>query len=395
MSSLNESEKENSGSIRKRQYTRPNDEGGDTPKKRRKSSNVPTSSGANIRRLACPFCKKNPRRESSNVPNSSGANILRLACVLHKGDPRGHPKCANRSYAGMKYLMEHIYKCHIQQKYCTLCGDTFKDQQSRDNHIAVTHPGQRSDRPQDEPDGLDPGRELCLRTRPRLSPGLSDAEKWFTIFKIVWPDHPLPSSPYHEPEVCSCCAKISDLRGFVTGNPDTENFSKILRQSSDWSPESEALLREGLNHWLGDPSDQCAMLQNDVPEEIVAEDDPEASLHSILSLLNSSEPVPSNYLDDRYIPGSPSPITSAQPTSESREDTSYALRVPQVSTSLQASGTSDIPIEDNSTDLDLASRTIPNLDTVTDFAYSRDDFPEFAWLEDFVNDGGDDPSTHG
>lgn len=290
--------------------------------------------------------------------------------------------------------MEHIYQCHIQPEYCTHCGATFKDRQSRDNHIAVTHPGQRSDRPHDEPDGLDAARERKLR-RKRLSSGLSVAEKWFAIFKIVCPGHPRPPSPYHEPEVCLGCAKISDLRGFATGNSATETFSKSLRQSSDWRPESEALLREGLNHWLGNPSDQFPMLQNDVPEELVAEDAPEASLDSISNSLNSSEPVSSNYPDDRYIPGSASPIASAQPTSEARDDTSDASGVPQISTSLQASVRSGMPVEDILPDLDPAGHTGSKVDTVTDFVCSPNDFPGFAWLEDFVNDGGDDPSTHG
>lgn len=333
-------------------------------------------------------------RGFSKVPDSNGAHIQRLGCPQYKNNPSIHRQCAKRSFTTLKALKSHIYACHIQPEYCTHCGATFKDRQSRDNHIAVTHPGQYSDRPHDEPDGVNIERERELRGL-RLSPRLTVAEKWYAIFDIACPGHPRPSSPYHESEACPCCAKLADLRGFAIGDSDTETFSNSLRQSSDWRPESEAPLREGLNHWLGNSFDQCANFQNDVPEDVVGEDALEAPSDSISTCLNSSEPLSSEYTNDRHIPGSASSIAPAQPTSEARDDASYALGVPQISTFLQAGVTSDIPTDDNSPNLDYnAGHTTPNLDTVMDFEFPFHDFPGLALPEDLVVDGGDDSNTH-
>lgn len=323
------------------------------------------------------------RRGSSKVPTSSGVNAQRLpvACVYFKNDPKRYQRCGRHAFPKISCMKQHIRRRHLGPEYhCSHCGAAFEDLQRRQNHITT---GQCPGRPQTELD------EMRMKLSKHSKPRLPFAEQWLAIFDIVCPGHPHPLSPFHDSEVSDVAS--SGFLEFLTGHTGIELVLESARQRSDWRPENEAPLREALSHGLPAAFDKWSTLKSGIPENVVSEDAPEASSSSIPNPSNSWDSGPSNCLSDYPVLESERSIEPAQPSSAAHQDASYNFELPDTSKSVQTSGTSSVPVEDDSHDRNLANSTMLNMDVMTDPMFTFDDL---ALLEDLFNGGGGQPSTY-
>lgn len=124
---------------------------------------------------------------------------------------------------------------------------------------------------------------------------------------------------------------------------------------------------------------------------MVSKDAPEASSGSITGPWSSWNSGPSDYFNEHDVLGSASLIVRAQPFPGTCEGASYDFGASETSLSLQASGMSNGPVEDEPHYLNFADHTTPNPSTVTESLFPLN---ELALLEDYVNGGGGDPSMY-
>ncbi|KAK4184902.1 hypothetical protein QBC35DRAFT_362506, partial [Podospora australis] len=92
-------------------------------------------------------------------------------------------------------VQQHLTRKHFPDFYCEYCLDTFPDGPSHESHVEArtcqrpshsTYPTLITHKQQ---------RELSRRSNSHLPA----PDQWFSIWKIIFPDTPLPKSPYMDP----------------------------------------------------------------------------------------------------------------------------------------------------------------------------------------------------
>lgn len=126
-----------------------------------------------------------------------------LACPYLKKDPIAHHGCSNYRLSRIRDVRQHIYRRHTPNFYCQRCLNTdFQDNQSLQSHIiAGTCHREDSVAPFLS---LHQQRQLSRKSNPRLS----EEDKWFAIWKILFVTAQQPLSAYIDTSL------TGDMRGF-------------------------------------------------------------------------------------------------------------------------------------------------------------------------------------
>ncbi|GAB1311482.1 hypothetical protein MFIFM68171_01692 [Madurella fahalii] len=156
----------------KRTYAEKEDDGSDGEGSRRRRSKRPTPRAPDDRRttkwLACPFWKL---------------------------DPSEHRACFRLTLDGIARVKQHLSRRHTPDFYCEFCMAVFSDQEDHQRHVQSRSCSYRSCKFT----GIthQQHRQLSRRSKPNLS----EQERWFAIWDIVFPSHPRPASAYMDSDL--------------------------------------------------------------------------------------------------------------------------------------------------------------------------------------------------
>lgn len=129
--------------------------------------------------------KEPPKRVKPN-----DAERKRLACPFTKHDPQKHIDCIKFNLMTIGHLKQHLKRYHYKPIYCPTCGDEFETRGTCDLHIeqrscnqvAFNKVGINEDK-----------QRLIGASRPRNT---DDANRWFLLWDIIFPNEIRPSDPY-------------------------------------------------------------------------------------------------------------------------------------------------------------------------------------------------------
>ena len=143
---------------------------------RRKRTRVTTEPiSLDGRLLACPYCKYDPIRYSE--------------CNIEEKAYRG---CSSSYLSTISRLKQHLYRVHRRPEfYCRSCFQVFQSENQLDIHSRT--------RPSCLPCESRFAEKMTVEQMSsvkRRKPGKSPADTWFVIFRILFPEAPLPESPY-------------------------------------------------------------------------------------------------------------------------------------------------------------------------------------------------------
>ena len=133
-----------------------------------------------------------------------------LACPFSKGDPLAHQKCGHKVLKTISRLKSHLWRCHDMGVHCPICFQQFQEEQEMTSHLRAAQRCDIRDRP-----GGTITPEQKAKIKKRADPRKTRAQIWFDIFGILFPDRPLPSSPYVD-TILSASSEMAALRGFIS-----------------------------------------------------------------------------------------------------------------------------------------------------------------------------------
>ncbi|KAK3381245.1 hypothetical protein B0H63DRAFT_475166 [Podospora didyma] len=130
--------------------------------------------------------------DESDAGRDGGARKQLLACPFYKHNSMRYVSCVRLRLTRVRDVKQHLVRRHRRPMHCPVCGVTFDDSASWDEHIlarsCVQRPGGFSI------EGVTETQSTALARRVNRS--LDEASQWFSIWTILFPDSPRPSSPY-------------------------------------------------------------------------------------------------------------------------------------------------------------------------------------------------------
>lgn len=133
---------------------------------------------------------KKPRLHSSETDEDDGPL---LACPFYKRKPIRYSRCLLFRLRRNKDVKQHLRRRHVQPHYCAFCGEQFESQADLKSHERRRSCIQEEF---DEPDGVTEDQSRMLTSR--VSRKKTEAQQWFEIWTILFPDTERPDSAYVE-----------------------------------------------------------------------------------------------------------------------------------------------------------------------------------------------------
>lgn len=161
------------------------------------------SEEAEVRRLACPFFKRNPHRY------------------------KDQSKCVGPGWMTVHRLKEHLYRRHMLPIHCYRCREVFPSDRLLQLHSrSEVRCAVRDDASgEQELEGIDASQERLLRSRRRTDK--SEEDKWRDVFRICFPaDAPdsVPTPWFELPPAWGAAASPP------TGESDIARYEDFLRR---------------------------------------------------------------------------------------------------------------------------------------------------------------------
>lgn len=136
------------------------------------------------------------KKQRARDPNP-GRATRQLACLFWKLDPSTHRECFKLTLKDTSRLKQHLNRKHAPEYYCERCLIVLPNEEAHREHIkptvmaclpkTCTFPG------------------ITYQQRGQLSkksdPRQSEIQRWYSMWKIVFPDQPPPASPYIDTEL--------------------------------------------------------------------------------------------------------------------------------------------------------------------------------------------------
>ena len=136
-----------------------------------------------------------PKSKRIRMANGPDERKRRLACPFYKRYPEEFHECGCKDYENTSRIKQHLTKRHRQPNLCPSCHREFRDYAVMANHIRERN---CETRPQETVFCVSQRQEEQLKSR---STHKTNEERWYAIFKILFPGDPLPSSPYLDADV--------------------------------------------------------------------------------------------------------------------------------------------------------------------------------------------------
>jgi hypothetical protein len=174
--------------------------------------------------------------------SSSCTGSRTLACPYYKSFPTQFTRCLFRNQlTSTSFVLQHLNRCHMRPIQCPICNQSFDKANERDQHLR-----QQTCRPEAGPiqgsladngwEGIDAHQLALLRGRPKR--GLTEAERWYAIWNVLFPHTPRPDSPYitsPEDEILHIARRAMKLL-YPRGTTSSQLLNRL-----DWSTVSSAL----------------------------------------------------------------------------------------------------------------------------------------------------------
>ncbi|KAK0729610.1 hypothetical protein B0H67DRAFT_677615 [Lasiosphaeris hirsuta] len=153
-----------------------------------------------------------------------------FACPFWKKDPLVHSRCYKLELKEVRRVKQHLYRNHAQLIRCPRCQEVFPNQTSCNGHIENVDCIRR-------PKILDEGinQDQATELSKRGSSTLSQEQRWFVVWEIVFPGAPEPASPYIDDNLSE---DMCEFREFYQREGSTIILDH-MRTSPDWGLDDE------------------------------------------------------------------------------------------------------------------------------------------------------------
>lgn len=207
---------------------------------------------------------RDPTEDSTGIDYSNKRLSLMDPSIEPSYDPRGfacpfrkaiHRKfdlkdsCARRSWPSIPRLKEHLYRCHVTVS-CERCFAPFKSHSELVAHKRQATSCRRMASESSTSEGVICDTKMNeLKSRKNLSHH-DDREKWMRIWKILFPDSPLPESPYADHlDGMRKSGLMEDFESFLQARVPmlTKSMAAIYREHLEETDH----LRQVVSDWLG------------------------------------------------------------------------------------------------------------------------------------------------
>lgn len=182
--------------------------------------------------------EKHGAKSKSKRRREAEGTRLNLACPFAKKDPVRWRTCYRHELSKISYVKQHLYRVHLQPLYCQRCGVTYQRQEDLSEHMRSTTPCELVSFT--VPEGLT--MEQRRRLSERLSSKLTDEERWYAVFEIVFPGHPHPATPYVDPDMSE---DLSSFRDHIA-REGPRILAEECRRAEGTCSSLEATMRRGL-----------------------------------------------------------------------------------------------------------------------------------------------------
>lgn len=137
--------------------------------------------------------RKKGSRATRSSSSSKGSDDLRLfACPFYKRRPHTYQKCQHNELTAVSRVKQHLSRQHQIPIRCLRCNLQFEDEGSLEDH-AQQWPSCEP-QPRKVWEGVTRAQSILLQTRSDRKKTPED--QWYDVYKILFPDEPLPESPY-------------------------------------------------------------------------------------------------------------------------------------------------------------------------------------------------------
>lgn len=168
-----------------------------TPAHKRKRNTASSNEGTELDDLS--DSKKPNKKQKSSILQQEGLG-KRFACPYYKKDPEKYKSwrtCPGPGWQTVHRMKEHLYRRHQRKRHaCPRCFKTFSDKKGLDSHVRAEIPCAIVV-PRPFPDEFDEAVAAQLQSR-RKHITMSESDRWFDVFKILFGDAELPASPYYD-----------------------------------------------------------------------------------------------------------------------------------------------------------------------------------------------------
>ena len=220
-----------------------------------------------------------------------------LACPFAKRDPVKWAKCFGYdTFDKISRVKMHLSRVHGPPIYCPSCWEVFANEKGRNDHNRSRDCEIRAEV---HFDCVSEDQKQALKRR--VDAKLSEEEQWFSIFKVLFPSDPLPSSAYLDPtlsEQFNAFREFEAVNGprIVLARLDEVGFSLNV---DEWQALREVAVREALL----DIMDEWGRRQQALPNSersITAPERPSGDLRNISPAATVAElaPTPAPELAD-------------------------------------------------------------------------------------------------
>lgn len=221
--------------------------------------------------FACPFAKYDKERYSER-------NV----------DEAQYRKCGTYMLRDISRLKQHLYRVHRRPEYyCPVCNQACESQGILDKHIRRRNCAERNPQLYVEKMTTDQMKEIKRRNKKE-----TPVQNWFGIFKILFPEAPLPMSPYAGESSDEVIQNFVEF--FRTVGPET--MFELIRQRQEqnlmqpFSTSMQAIVDEAFE--IAAPA-----LLTAFDRQPRSEDSAHSDLRPAEIMANTHMPVSNNVLD--------------------------------------------------------------------------------------------------
>ncbi|KAF5658225.1 hypothetical protein FCIRC_12971 [Fusarium circinatum] len=134
--------------------------------------------------------------QNPSITDTFSENSLLWACPFMKWNPRKYRGSCVKKLRDIYRLKRHIQEKHFSH-HCYICFNEFRPEDLAQHEKVCKNLFGRPTRP--PPVGLIT-RDMATMINERSSTKLTPREQWERLFKIIFPNKPIPSSPYLDDE---------------------------------------------------------------------------------------------------------------------------------------------------------------------------------------------------
>ncbi|CZR58498.1 uncharacterized protein PAC_08390 [Phialocephala subalpina] len=152
--------------------------------------------------------ENDPKRPKSDPPQSPRTPKW-YACHFHKHDPEyfstneatrmRYKSCGAKGWTEICRLKEHLYRVHKDLPKCDKCQKEFKKPEDLKAHLREKNESACQLQREVPSKGISPEIAKELHKRPKHT--MTDEQRWFAIWRLLFPHEELPESPYSDVQV--------------------------------------------------------------------------------------------------------------------------------------------------------------------------------------------------